>query len=68
MWTGRYEDVATVVLGRRSFIGHRRVHPLKGRKPTDPKFAFDHPGFLDRMEKGCLSHRPKNLEGRTWGS
>jgi len=59
MWTDRYSDVTTVVMGRRSFIGHRRVHSLKGRKPKDPKFLFDYSRFLDRVDKVCLSHRVK---------
>lgn len=60
MWTDRYDDVTTVVMGRRSFVGHRRVHSLKGRKPTDPKYLFDYSRFLDRVEKVCLSHRLKH--------
>ena len=62
MWTDRFSDVTTVVMGRRSFIGHRRVHSLKGRKPTDPKFMFDFSRFLDRVDKVCLSHRLKKLD------
>jgi dihydrofolate reductase len=62
MWTDRYSDVTTVVMGRRSFLGHRRVHSLKGRKPNAPKFLFDYSRFLERVEKVCLSHRLKKLE------
>lgn len=62
MWTNRYADVTTVVMGRRSFTGHRRVHSLKGRKPTDPKFLFDYSRFLDKVEKVCLSSRLRNLD------
>ncbi|HEV2519990.1 MAG TPA: dihydrofolate reductase family protein [Thermoplasmata archaeon] len=62
MWTDRYSDVTTVVMGRRSFTGHRRVHSLKNRKPSDPKFMFDYSRFLDKVEKICLSHRLKNLD------
>ena len=62
MWTDRYSDVTTVVMGRRSFIGHRRVHSLKGRKPNDPKFLFDYSRFLDKTDKVCLSHRLKRLD------
>jgi dihydrofolate reductase len=61
-WTERYADVTTVVMGRRSFTGHRRVHSLKGRKPNDPKFLFDYSRFLDGVEKVCLSHRLKRLD------
>lgn len=63
MWTDRFSDVTTVVMGRRSFLGHQRVHSLKGRKPTDPKFMFDFSRFLDKVEKICLSHRLKKV---TW--
>jgi len=62
MWTDRFADVTTVVMGRRSFTGHRRVHSLKGRKPKDPKFLFDYSRFLDRVDKVCLSHRLKKLD------
>ncbi len=61
MWTDRYSDVTTVVMGRRSFLGHQRVHSLKGRKPNDPKFMFDYSRFLDRVEKVCLSRRLKKV-------
>jgi dihydrofolate reductase len=62
MWTDRYSDVTTVVMGRRSFTGHRRVHSLKARKPDAPKFMFDYSRFLERVDKVCLSHRLKNLD------
>jgi dihydrofolate reductase len=62
MWTDRFADVTTLVMGRRSFTGHRRVHALRRRKPTDPKFMFDYSRFLDRVEKICLSHRLKRLD------
>lgn len=61
MWTDRYSDVTTVVMGRRSFVGHNRVHSLKARKPDAPKFMFDYSRFLERVEKVCLSHRLKKL-------
>lgn len=62
MWTDRYSDVTTVVMGRRSFLGHLRVHSLKARKPDAPKFMFDYSRFLERVDKVCLSHRLKKLE------
>jgi dihydrofolate reductase len=62
MWTDRYDDVTTVVMGRRSFVGHNRVHSLKGRKPNAPKFMWDYSRFLERVDKVCLSHRLKNLD------
>jgi dihydrofolate reductase len=62
MWTDRYSDVTTVVMGRRSFVGHNQVHSLKARKPTAPKFMFDYSRFLERVEKVCLSHRLKKAD------
>lgn len=62
MWTDRYSDVTTVVMGRRSFTGHRRVHSLKARKPNAPKFLFDYSRFLETVDKVCLSHRLKKLD------
>jgi dihydrofolate reductase len=62
MWISRYNDVSTVVMGRRSFLGHRQVWSGKARKPEDPKFMHDYSGFLDRVEKVCLSRRLKSPE------
>ena len=59
MWVPRYKDVTTVIMGRRSFVGHRRVWTEKARKPSDPPYRFDFARFLDRVEKVCLSHRLK---------
>jgi dihydrofolate reductase len=59
MWIPRYDDVTTVVMGRRSFTGHRKVWTEKARKPKDPKYAYDYARFLDRVDKVCLSHRLK---------
>ena len=59
MWVPRYSDVTTVVMGRRSFVGHRKVWTAKARKPTDPKYAHNFAKFLDRVDKVCLSHRLK---------
>jgi len=59
MWTDRYSDVTTVVMGRRSFVGHHRVH---SRKPDAPKFLMDYSRFLEKAEKVCLSHRLKKLD------
>src|SRR5579862_8658817 len=62
MWTDRYSDVTTVIMGRRSFTGHLRVHSLKARKPSAPKFMVDYSRFLERVDKVCLSHRLKHLK------
>jgi dihydrofolate reductase len=60
MWIPRYRDVTTVVMGRRSFLGHRKVWTAKARKPGDPKYAHDFARFLDRVDKVCLSRRLKS--------
>ncbi len=60
MWIARYGDVTTVVMGRRSFLGHRRVWSSKARKPSDPKFLHDYSHYLDNVDKVCLSRRLKS--------
>ena len=65
MWTNRLEDVTTVIMGRRSFLGHRRVWTEKARKPSDPQYLVDYSRWLDRVEKVCLSHR---LKSPGWGN
>ena len=59
MWLDRFEDVTTVVMGRRSFLGHRRVWTEKARSPKDPKYLLDYARWLDRVEKVCLSRTLK---------
>ena len=60
MWANRYDDVTTVVMGRRSFTGHRDFHSEKARKPNDPGYMFDYSRWLDRVDKVCLSNRLKD--------
>ena len=62
MWLDRFDDVTTVVMGRRSFLGHRRVWTEKARSPKDPKYLLDYARWLDRVEKVCLS-RPLKTPG-----
>ena len=57
MWIARYDDVSTVVMGRRSFLGHHRVWSGKARTPGDPPYQFEYSHFLDRVDKVCLSRR-----------
>lgn len=59
MWISRYDDVTTVVMGRRSYLGHRRVWSGKARRPGEPKFYHDYSSFLDRVDKVCLSRTLK---------
>ena len=42
MWLNRFDDVTTVIMGRRSFLGHRRVWTESARKPTDPKYLVEY--------------------------
>ena len=65
MWNDRYDDVTTVIMGRRSFVGHHRVHSLKGRKPDAPRFMHEYSRYLEDVEKICLSHR---LKKTTWAN
>lgn len=60
MWINRFDDVTTVIMGRRSFTGHRRVWTEKARKPEDPQYLVDYARWLDRVEKVCLSTRLKS--------
>jgi dihydrofolate reductase len=57
MWLNRFDDVTTVVMGRRSFLGHRRVWTQKARKPSDAKHLIDYSRWLDGVDKVCLSNR-----------
>jgi dihydrofolate reductase len=59
MWKNRYGDVTTVVMGRRSFLGHQRVWTEKARKPSDPDYLFDYSRYLDRVDKVLLSRTVK---------
>ena len=59
-WLNRFDDVTTVIMGRRSFVGHRRVWTEKARKEGDPQFFWDYSRFLDGVDKVCLSHRLKS--------
>jgi dihydrofolate reductase len=62
MWLNRIDDVTTVIMGRRSFLGHARVWTEKARKPSDPKYLHDYSRYLDRVEKICLSRRLKSTK------
>ncbi|MGD0258036.1 MAG: dihydrofolate reductase family protein [Thermoplasmata archaeon] len=61
-WFNRFDDVTTVIMGRRSFLGHRRVWSEKSRKKGDPQFMWDYSRFMDKVEKVCLSHRLKSTD------
>lgn len=60
MWSNRYDSVDLIIMGRRSFEGHRDVHSEAARKPGDPWYMFDYSRFLDRCQKICLSRTVKD--------
>ncbi len=62
MWYNRFDDVTTVVMGRRSFLGHQEVWSESARKPGEPAWLLDYRRYLDRVEKICLSHRLKSTD------
>ncbi len=63
MWLNRFDDVTTVIMGRRSFLGHHRVWTERARKPNDAKYLLDYSRWLDRVDKVCLSH---GLKSSAW--
>ncbi len=63
MWFDRFDDVTTVVMGRRSFLGHQQTWSEKALKAGEPAWLLDYRRYLDRVEKVCLSHR---LETTDW--
>lgn len=62
MWFNRFGDVTTVIMGRRSFTGHRGVWSEKARKKGDRKYMWDYSRYLDGVDKVCLSHRLKSTD------
>jgi dihydrofolate reductase len=63
MWIDRFDDVDTVIYGRRSYLDHAAAHSSEARKPTDPEYLHVFSRFLDRSQKIVLSHR---LKRTTW--
>ncbi len=57
LWYDRFDDVTTVVMGRRSFLGHERTWSEKARRPGEAEWLLGYRRYLDRVEKVCLSHR-----------
>jgi dihydrofolate reductase len=62
MWYDRFDDVTTVIMGRRSFLGHQRTWSEKARKPGESNWLLEYRRYLDRVEKICLSHRLKSTD------
>jgi dihydrofolate reductase len=63
LWYDRFDDVTTVVMGRRSFVGHQRTWSEKALDPDEPAWLLAYRRYLDRVEKVCLSRR---LESTDW--
>jgi len=61
-WFDRFDDVTTVIMGRRSFLGHRRVWSEKARKEGDPQYMWDYSRYLDQVDKVCLSRHLKSTD------
>jgi dihydrofolate reductase len=57
LWFDRFDDVTTVVMGRRSFLGHQRTWSERALKPGEPAWLLDYRRYLDRVDKVCLSNR-----------
>src|SRR6476660_341222 len=57
LWYDRFEDVTTVVMGRRSFLGHQRTWSEKALDPSEPAWLLDYRRYLDHVDKVCLSRR-----------
>lgn len=59
MWVDRYDEVDTVVMGRRSFEGHIATFSAKALKPETPWYIAEYSRWLERAQKICLSHTLK---------
>jgi dihydrofolate reductase len=57
MWYDRFDDVSTVVMGRRSFVGHQKTWSEKALDPTEPAWLLEYRRYLDRVDKVLLSNR-----------
>jgi dihydrofolate reductase len=60
VWSNRSDDVTTVIMGRRSFLGPRRVGTEKARKTSDAQYLVDYSRWLDLVDQVCLSNRLKS--------
>ncbi len=63
MWVRRYDDVDTVVFGRRSYEGHQSHFSEESlRSRNSAKYLFDYRHFLDRCQKVVLSRKLKSTD------
>jgi dihydrofolate reductase len=63
IWTGGYESIDTLVLGRRAYGDWAGFWPSSQRKPTDPEFLHQHSRFTDRLQQVVFS---KTLASAGW--
>jgi dihydrofolate reductase len=63
VWTGRYESIDTLVLGRVAYEDWAAFWPASYRKPTDPQFLHQHSRFTDQVQKIVFS---KTLTSAGW--
>jgi dihydrofolate reductase len=63
VWTGRYDSIDTLVLGRRAYEDWAAFWPSSQRKSTDPEFFHQHSRFTDRVQKIVFS---KTLASAAW--
>lgn len=61
----RYDDVANVICGRRSFEAHLAVHSEAARRSNDPEVLFRYSRWLDRANKVGLS---RTLRSTSWSN
>ena len=59
MWISRFDEVDTVVFGRRSFEGHRETFSQAKLKPSEPKDIVEYSRFLERCNKVVISNSLK---------
>jgi dihydrofolate reductase len=60
MWISRFDEVDTVVFGRRSFEGHRATYSGANLKAGEPKYIVEYSRFLDRCKKVVISSTVKD--------
>jgi dihydrofolate reductase len=59
MWISRFDEVDTVVFGRRSFEGHRDTYSPAKLKPNEPKYIVDYSRFLEQCNRVVISNSLK---------
>jgi dihydrofolate reductase len=63
MWVDRYDEVDTLLFGRRAFDDHARFWPESNRTKADPKFVWEFARWKDKVQKIVFS---KSMPDPTW--